>query len=311
MGLLDIEDAETVEGQGEALDKVHRFIKNIQESVEMEGGFVFSLIQHGRASDEEDPVFTSELEVTGNARELAQEIIDAAIEDVSEFFKGTHKYVVRADNVRARCLFSLKVNPKEEDEDMDDIEELPNKKGLLSQLMRHQEKIMKVAVGSVKSVIDMQARSIKERDSRISELEGRQIDTIKMTEDLMSGRHARDLEMRKLETKEKRMGEIAGVVMQGAPVLLSMIANSQAKTGADGNAPPAQMGPSPQSSPIESMVEALIGDLTPEQFAKIYESGVFSPMQIVTLVEIAKSVQAKQQAAEAAAASAANAVANG
>lgn len=318
MGILDVEDADTIEGEGEALDKVHRFIKNIQESVEMEGGFVFSLFKHGRESSEEDPVFTSELEADGNASELAREIVSAAMEDVGEYFKGTHKYVVRADNVRARCLFSLKVTPGEEDEDMDDIEEMPNKKGLLSQMMRHQEKIMKVAVGTVGKITDQLMKNNREKDDRIKELEANQFQTIKLAEELVSGKHSRDLELRKIENREKRMSELAGVVMQGAPMVLSMIAENKAEKAQatpQMSAPlPASPSPSPQPSRVESMVEGLMESLTQEQFQEIATSGMFSPQQIMVLVEIAKSVKVKQDAqdsAAAAAAAVANAVAKG
>jgi hypothetical protein len=312
MGILDVDDADTIEGQGEALDKVHRFIKNIQESVEMEGGFIFSLFKSGRAESEEDPVFTSELEVDGSAGELANEIVNAAMEDAGEYYKGNQKYVVRAENVKARCLFTLYVKPGEEDEDMEDVEDLPNKKGLLSQLMRHQEKIMKVAVGTVGKITDQLMKSNREKDDRIRELEAGQVNTIKLTEELISGRHARDLELRKVANKEKRSEEVVGMLMQSAPMVLGMIANSQAGNGAP---PPAQMGEPnqfvpQQSSHIEPMVEALLGSFTTEQFEEIAKSGVFAPQQIMALVEIAKAVKAKQDAVEAAARAAAQASAN-
>lgn len=296
MGMLDIDDAETVEGQGEALDKVIRFIKNILESVEIEDDeFTFNLYQHGRGSEEEDPVFSSTIEKNGSVTELADEIMEAALEDVAEYYKGTHKYVVRADNVRARCMFSLKVNPKE-DEDMDDIEETPSKKGLMSQLMRHQEKVIKMAVGSVKSVMDMQAKAIREKDERITNLESRQFEAIRLTEELVSGKHARDIELRRIEKKEKRTDEITGMVLQGAPMLLQMISGSGKEAS-----PAAQMQPPPGTSRIEMLVEGLIGSLTPEQFSKIGQAGIFEPEQIMALVEVAKEVQAKEQAREVAA----------
>lgn len=307
--MLEAEDAQSIEGADEALEKVTGFIKNIIESLETEGEFVFSVFHHGRGSEGEDPVFSSEIEPQGNYKSLAKEIVEAAVEDVSSFMKGTHKYVVRAENVRGRCLFSLKVNQPDEDEDDDDIDEAPNKKGLMGLLMRHQQVTLNLATATVKNVMSIQSQTIKESKERIKELEEHQLQTIRLTEDLMSGRHIRDLELRKLDNREKRMNEIAGVVLQGAPMLLSMVANS-----GGGSAPeaapmvPASTAPA-TSSQLESIVEGLMGSFTSEQFQKIASSGLFDPMQIMALVEIAKNVKAKQAAKEAAEA-ASKAVAN-
>ena len=305
MGIMDIEDTQAIEGEGEAQEKIERFILNILESVELEGEYIFGLFQHGRGGEEDDPVFSSECEGSkkqevriARAKELSEEITEAAIEDVSNFLKGTHKYVVKCDNVRARCVFTLKVN-QTEDDDMDDIEETPNKKGLLSQLMRHQEKIMKVAVGSVKNVIDMQSKAIRDKDDRIKALEDKQIETIRITEDLVSGQHARNMEIRKLEKKEKRMDEIAGVVMQGAPMLLQMVANSASKKeegSSETREPQQAQSHQTSDSPIEAVAEMLMGTFTTEQLSKIQASGLFAPEQLLMIIKLAQAIDAKNQA---------------
>lgn len=307
MSLLDIDDAETVEGQGEAKDKVLRFIKNIIETVESEEDeFTFNLYKHGRGGEGDDPVFSSEIPCKGgDIGELTDDIIEAAIEDASEFYKGSHKYVVKADNVRARCVFTLKVNPKD-DEDIDDIEEAPSKKGLMSQLMRHQEKIIKVAMGSVQRVIDTQARALRDKDERINTLESKQVETIRMTEELVSGKHARDIELRRIEKKEKRMDEVLGMAVQGAPMLLQMVAASGQKSSPAEEPPPPEMN-SAKESPLENLVDSIIGSFTLEQFQNIAKSGLFQPEQVMMLMELAKYVNAKEEAKDKARAAAAEA----
>ncbi len=294
MSLLDeTEDAQSFEGLEEAEDKILRFVKNILESVELEGDeYVFSVFKTGRGSDEEDPVASYEASREDKPAEITKELLEATLEDVSDYHKGTHRYVVRCEDVKARCTFSIKVNDKS-DEDMDDVEEPPNKKGLLAQMMRHTEAFMKVSVGSAAKTIEQQSKMLAAKDERIRALEESQVQTIRLTEDLMSGRHARDIELKKLEKKEKRMDEIAGTVMQAAPVLLSIVSGK-------GMPVPQMTGGQPAGDmQLEALVEGLMGSFTSEQFQAIASSGMFTPTQIMTLVEIAKRVQAKEQTSDA------------
>lgn len=303
MGIMDFEDVQSIEGDDEAKEKVERFILNILESIEMEiSEYVFSLYQQGRGGEGEDPVYTEEYERKTDKREvlikasqdLASSIIEAAKDDVENFLKGKHKYVVRCEGIKARCVFTLTVNDTE-DEDMDDIEETPNKKGLLSQLMRHQEKIMKVAVGSVKNVIDMQRRTIESQQERVHQLEQQQIEGIRLTEELVSGKHARDIELRRIEKKEKRQDEMLGMVMQGAPMLLSMVAQSGNKSGeGEATAQSASAQVSGGDNRVESMTEALLRSMKPDQLLKIQASGLFEEEQLMLLVQIAKEIEAKK-----------------
>lgn len=307
MGMLDFDDTQSIEGEGEAKEKVEHFILNILESVEMEiNEYVFSVYKHGRGGEEDDPVYSVEYERTEGKREvlikasqeLADELVSQAMEDVESYSHGNQKYVVRCEDVKARCVFTLKVNPAD-DEDLDDIEETPNKKGLLSMFMRHQEKIMKVAVGSVKTVLDMQQKTIKDKDETIKRMEERQIETIKLTEDLMSGAHARNIELRKIENKEKRMNEIAGMVLQGAPLLLQMVASSGNKGGGEPPQQPpvasaASDAPQPNGSAVENIVDSLLATFTEEQLMEIQKSGIFSPQQLMLLIQLAKESEAKK-----------------
>lgn len=316
MGLMDIEDVQAIEGEGEASEKVERFVLNILESVEMDGSdYTFSLFQHGRGGEEDDPVFSTEFKrkkkdrdyLIKSSQELAEAIVSEASSDVENFLKGKHKYVVRCEDVNARCVFTLTVN-ETEDEDMDDIEETPNKKGLLSQLMRHQEKVMKLAVGATKNVIDMQNRTIRESQERIKQLEEKQVENIRLTEELVSGQHARNIELRRIEKKEKRMDEIAGMVMQGAPMLLQMVAASGAKVGGGGEVQVTETGQAAQQTParapsgsrIEQLVEVLLGTFTQDQMLKMQASGLFAPEQLMTLIEIAREIDAKNKSEAAA-----------
>jgi RNase H-fold protein (predicted Holliday junction resolvase) len=281
MGIMDIEDVQSIEGEDEASEKVERFVLNILESVEMDGSdYTFNLFQHGRGGEEDDPVFSTEFKrkrkdrdfLVKSAQELAQEIVGEATSDVENF-----------------------------------LEETPNKKGLLSQLMRHQEKVMKLAVGATKNVIDMQNRTIREAQERVKQLEERQVENIRLTEELVSGAHARNIEIRRIEKKEKRMDEIAGMVMQGAPMLLQMVAASGVKAGG-GEAQAVETGQAAQQTParaptgsrIEQLVEVLLGTFTQEQMMKMQASGLFAPEQLMTLIEIAREIDAKNKASASA-----------
>lgn len=285
-------DTQTIEGAEEATQKVLKFVKAVVANPEMEGTIEFELLQHGAGQEEDDAVWSAEYAPGDEVNQLVKEVVEAAVEDASGYPNGVLKYVFKAVGVKARVIFSLKVNSTE-DEDIEDIDDLPNKRGLISQLMRHQEKIMRIAVGSTQKVIKTLETQNQKKDERIDQLESNQINTIKMIEDLVSGRHVRDLELRKLEREEKHKDQAIGMLMTAMPMLANkLMGGAQGAANVQGSG-----GPIAGASPIETMVEGLMSSMTSEQFNNLVKSGLFSPDQMMLLAEIARTIQAKQDAA--------------
>jgi hypothetical protein len=288
-----IQDAFTIGKVEEATEKVTKFMAKVLPRMERDGDKVVEVYQLG--SGMEDPIAAFEFGLGDSPEEIAAEIMNEASQDAEGIGAGAIRYVVRIQGFGARCAFTLTVKPGGDDDEEDFIDDLPNHKGMTAQQMRHNEKLLKTTLGMAKEMKEMAMGMMKQRDERIKDLEGSQVNVVRMFEDLSIARHVRDLEVRKLEAKERRGEQVAGMLMQGLPIILS-------KFGPPGAGDPPQSagpmtGPKPLApSPVESMVEGFMSSLNSEQFNKIVESGVFTPMQIMTLVEIARSIKAKEEA---------------
>lgn len=130
---------------------------------------------------------------------------------------------------------------------------------------------------------------VREKDQRIKMLESAQINNLKAFEELISGRHARDIELRRMENAERRKDQVAGVLMQSAPILVGKVLG--------GGAGAAQMAQGPGGrTQLELMLEGFLGSISQEQFGKLMELGIFEPHQTMTLMEIIRFVMDRQEA---------------
>ena len=288
----EIEAGEFVEGIADGLARVQELLEKVRKSSEIEEEIDILLSQHARDKDCNDPVETFTFGLDTPIREISEAIVERAAEDCRgmEAKRGV-KYVVRADGLKGRCIFTLKFDNGVE-EDMDDIDDVPNRKGLMGLLMRHQEGTYQLAVGEAKHLINVLSAQIKEKDKIISEMQRNQLESMKVYEELLSGKHVRDIELRKIENKERRMDQLAGTVLQGFPLLVGKFLGGGAGAAAMQQTPGAR-------SQMETLVEGFIKTLDSEQFQKIISSGLFNPMQIAGLVEIVKFIMEREEAEQA------------
>ena len=309
MVMENFQDAVMVEGDGEAKAKVTEYLNQLKKSVELEGDVPLELHEVGQGSS--GAIYATEWNVTEGTREVVDEIVEAAVEDAMQVGRGTVRFKVIVEKMpkAGRVAFTLKVPKNDEfsSDDLEEIDELATHKGVLSQLMRHQEKVMKVGLGGASKNQDSLLRQLESAQKRITELEERHMENTKVYEELLSGRHARDLELRKLDNEEKRKEQIGGMLMNVAPMLIGKLMAGKSATGATepaalGAAPSAQ-GSSAAGVPPDSlahMVEQLLSSFDGPQLTNLMQSGLLHPPQMMLLVEIAKEVQARIHAREAA-----------
>jgi hypothetical protein len=312
MGLREADDdAEYVEGGSDARAKILAFLEKLSRSTEVEGEVMLHLCQHGGA--QEEVIYEVEFEPTSGPGEIADELVERAEEDCRGLSAKKIKYTVKAEGLAGRATFTLKCSQAEE-EDLEDIEDLPNRKGLMRQLMRHQETIMKIATTSQRNVMEMannivaeKRREVEDRNKRMESLEAQFMNNAKAYEDLINGRHMRDLELRKLENSERRKDQVGSMLMQGVPILVSKFMGGGAAAGGtvphNGNGEGgggAPVGGPMGRTPLEHMMEGFMGTLDQEQFNAIMNSGVFKPEQIMGLMEIFKYILERKAAEEAA-----------
>lgn len=281
------ENAVIIEGGSEAHAKIRKLLETVRRSRENEGNVDIILSQHGRSVEAEDVIETFDFEQDSPIEDFAAAIVDRAEEDIEGH--GTHslKYVVRADGHKARCVFTLKCDDGDED-DMDDIDDTPNRKGLMGLLMRHQQGTYKLSIVQSAKMIDTLSSTIVKKDEQIDKLLGRSLENAKTYEELLSGKHLRDMELRKMENKDRRMDQLAGTVLQGVPLLMSKYLGGGAGAVAMQGAPGAR-------TTMETLIEGFVNTLDSEQFNKIVNSGLFSPIQIAGLVEIVKFIMERDE----------------
>lgn len=302
----DTEDALICEGMTEAAQAVAKFLGGLRKSSEVDGDVTLVLSQTGQGQKE--VVHEMPLDFRVDVEELVSEIIDRASDDCLGLRAKKMKYTLTARDdddapLKGRATFTLKCPEQEDGDDIEDIEDLPNRKGLMGMLMRHQQTIMKMAVGGTKQTQEYLMRTIHEKDARIRTLESGQTEGMKAFEELISGRHVRDMELRRMENAERRKDQVAGVLMQSVPLLATkFLENGGGMTGG-GQAPgptasggtPGGGAPGGARTPLEARLEVLLSSMSGEQFQKLMELGILDPNQQMALVEIVRIVMERQE----------------
>lgn len=287
MAMMDgIRDALQFQGVTEAQSKVLAFLTKAAESLETEGEFKITLAQAAKTGT--IPVYQTVYAFDEKLEETAEEVVQAACTDAEELGRGKVKYSVHVDGVKGRTTFSITI-PAREEEDDDDIDDLPNKRGLIGQQMKHNEVILKVAVGQSKETNEMLRSMLREANARISVLESQRLEQFKAFEEVLSMKQVRDIEFRRLESSERRKDQVSHMLIQGLPILASKLLGGGAKAGEMISG----------RTQLESMLEGFLMTFNREQLEKIAMAGVLSPPQMAGFMEIITFVLERQAAEEA------------
>lgn len=283
----EVRDALEFQGLPEARQKCIEFLTKVTESLEAEGEFKVTLSQ--AAKHGEIPVMTAVYAFDSPLADFVEEIIDAVMKDAEDLGRGRFKYSITVQGLKGRATFAV-VLPEREGEDDDDLDEAPNKRGLIGQQMRHTEALMKITVGFAKDNQKTLREENKELRNRIRELEAKYPETVKQYEELISMRHVRDLEYKKLENGERRKDQVGHILMQLAPVLGAKFLGGGAKAAVEMGA----------KTPLEVMIEGFLTTFNQEQLMKLMNSGILSPVQMMGFKEIVGFILERQAAEEAA-----------
>lgn len=306
--MMDADDAISVEGVDDAKGILRSWLKQTKTSSEIEGDVELELCNVGSGAE---CIYSTDWDIAEPLEDIIDELMEHAVEDAMSVGRGKvrFKVVVAGMKKAGRAAFTLMVpdNGDLDSDDIEDIEEAATRKGLMTQLMRHQEKVMKVGLGGSAKAQETLSKQLDAANKRIADLEARYMENVKTYEELLSGKHMRDLELRKLDNTERRNEQVAGILMQSIPLLLNKFMTGkqipQVPAGLPAGAPggPPQKPFSEPVTVIENMLEGFLQSFTPEQLQRIMSSGIFTPPQMMTFVEIAKAVQERMEAREAAA----------
>lgn len=126
--------------------------------------------------------------------------------------------------------------------------------GLLKQLMRHNETLMKVATQQTVDIQDENRRREERANKRIAELEEGRFKVVELAEAMLSARADRDNETLRLQAAEKRKDAALAEFMGIIPVLKPKMLEAGAKLmGINLDAG----GPSPEAMMLRSMFEGM------------------------------------------------------
>lgn len=149
--------------------------------------------------------------------------------------------------------------------------------GIVTQLMRHNESLMRVVVGTIPQIISHHQALLGQAHERIAALEVRETRTRELHEELSDRKHARELEAREQDRVEARDKVLLQKLESVLPVVLSKL----------GGGPPQLTASRP--SPIEAMIFGLFESLDDEKFNDLLK--VFSPEQKLVALEIYKQLK--------------------
>ncbi|MBK8255577.1 MAG: hypothetical protein IPK82_23305 [Polyangiaceae bacterium] len=126
---------------------------------------------------------------------LAEEMRDAAQLDANAVGSGTYAYAVcamSAEHVVQRRIFRVFASDETE---VVGPNEQANAAGVLAQLMRHVEARERLNTAGELRILDRFARLLDERDKRVTELENKHLEMLRLHEELSSRKHAREVEI--------------------------------------------------------------------------------------------------------------------
>ena len=217
---------------------------------------------------------------------FAQNILARAQEDADGNGPVVQRYLLLAfirgeSKPIGRCPFRLR---GESDMDLDDEagEEAPTNKGLLTQLMRHNEALTRGIATSAASMMSVMVRRLESSD-RLNEhlIEERQ----KMFETLeasKSQQHSRDMELMLTDGEQKRKDQMFEKLMVLVPLVINKIAG--------GTVLPTK------GDPLMMLLEPLISSMSQEQLQAIGQN--LRPEQMISFVELLKMFQQRQVASK-------------
>lgn len=204
---------------------------------------------------------------------LSDEIASRAQSD-ADGLGGIQRYVVVAYNhdgkAKARHTFRLRG-----DDDGDSSlagEESADAKGLLTQLMRHNESNMRTINSSIGMVMRVMGETISTLQAQNEALIQRQTDYAKLREDAESKAHERDVELLKATNEERRRDAMIEKFMLLVPVVVNKFAGKKII---------------PSDDPSVMMLSSFAESLSQDQVARIFSS--LNPEQQIALGQIIQS----------------------
>lgn len=208
-----------------------------------------------------------------NLLELAEEVLSRAQGD-ADGLGQMGRYVLTAHSVgesRAVARFPFRLRPNQ-DEFEEAGDEPANQRGLLTQLMRHNEALAKTMVHAVAGITTVMARRLESSDNAITRLTENAQKNLLLLEEAKSEQHGRDLELLEVNRKAEREEKIFEKLSLLVPVVINKLAGQKVFNAED---------------PSALMLRTFTESISTDQFNKIQST--LNQEQIILLAQIIQS----------------------
>lgn len=217
---------------------------------------------------------------------FAGNVIARAQEDADGNGPNVQRYVVlafRKGETKPGSRYSFRLRG-ESDVDLDEEsgDEPATIKGLLAQLMRHNEATTRTLVQATGTLMSTMARRLESADRLNESLIKDRTEHFRILEEAKSEQHTRDMEMMLTDGTMRRKDQAFQKLMALVPLVINKIAGSKVLPD--------------KSDPLMMLLEPLIGSMSQEQFQAIQST--LSPEQTIMFVELLQTFQKRKQIAE-------------
>jgi hypothetical protein len=148
------------------------------------------------------------------------------------------------------------------------------KEGMLSMQMRHNDAIMRTSVMSMGGVVQALQRNLERFASHNEKLIDDRMGTLHLIEDLINGKHERDLDVKREEFKMGLQTELLDKVKILLPFMVNKMVGKPVL-------------PEP-TTPEAILVRSIVETLTVDQVSKL--KGVLTPEQLIGMMELAEQM---------------------
>jgi hypothetical protein len=142
-------------------------------------------------------------------------------------------------------------------------------KGMRAQLMRHNEALMKIALGNIQQMMAIQGRTIDRLTEQNEELQAHRLEGVKVVERLLTQEGERRIATQKAEASEKRKERAFEQIQMLAPVVINKLTGTKLL---------------PEGAAGADVLKRLLTSITPEQLAGLQK--VLTPQQTIAVVEL-------------------------
>ena len=270
------EEGSEVQGVEKAREGILRFLSTALGSVKVETVTV-QLFQHGFQSGKPFHYFPFNV-AEDDVDNLADEIAEIARTDIAECKAAKIAYAVMLAGHNGRKNFTLEIADNEESHSgVNDAEMIPTLRHGWTQQMGHNQIMFEVTVGSLGA---QNKRLSKENDrlvERIQHYEAERERYIESREAILSAQHDRDMDIKKQDSRNFYMGQVASMGMNTiAPLINNYMREKFVPV---------------KATPLENMMITLASTIETPQMQALLKSGILSAAQGHNLLQIVASIQ--------------------